>query len=295
MPVHRLLLVACCSGLLLASPAHAGGKHDVAIPKGVAQSQGTLAPAAVPDAQDSPVPGSTTPARVIYADDFEKPSLAGWKTSGDGNDTATVTTSEKYKGASSVLLKLGPTDRTPYRTEIALKQDLGRLYSGTNYCLKFAFMVKDWSNFPKWVTLLQTHSVPLGNDFSCPAGRNPVSLTSGSARMLSVAVVDTPRAKRPGGAIGTVVHSQPLTMDHWYTARIQFRPAFDDKGVIQVWIDDQKVYSQSGANMDSLDQCGRQVEPFSNLKIGLYKERTNTGTQSIYFDDFYLAEDAECK
>jgi hypothetical protein len=247
----------------------------------------------------SPEPSGSSPwasaavRTTIVEDDFESETLSRWGASGNG--TATVTRSEHFRGQSAVMLKVGPSDPVSNRTEIVIKEKGGRLHANKDYCIRFAFKTKDWSDFPKWVTLFQTHAIPANGDFSCPAGRNSISLISGSGRNLALAVIDKPVARRRGGAIAEVVHSQDLVMDRWYSVQFHYRPAFDDSGIIEAWIDGKKIYSQSGGNMDSTDQCGRPSEPYTNLKLGLYKERGNSGTQSIYFDDFVLAENAECK
>lgn len=229
---------------------------------------------------------------TIFEDDFEADSLRGWSSS--GNTTATTTKGEHFHGQSAVMLKVGPSDPVNYRTEIVLGEKRGKMFLGKDYCIRFAFKTKDWSDFPRWITLFQTHAIPESGDFSCQAGRNSISLVSGSARNLALAVIDKPVSRRRAGAIAEVVHSQDLMMDHWYTVQLHYRPALGEGGIIEAWIDGKKVYAQSGGNLDPNDQCGRPSEPFTHLKLGLYKDRGNTGTQTVYFDDFSLTEGGEC-
>ena len=253
----------------------------------------TQPPPSSPELSSSSPLTNPTVRTTIVEDDFESEALSRWGAS--GNATATVTRSEHFHGQSAVLLKVGPSDPVSYRTEIVIKEKGGRLHANKDYCIRFAFKAKDWSDFPKWVTLFQTHAIPANGDFSCPAGRNSISLISGAGKNLALAVIDKPVARRKGGAIAEVVHSQDLVMDRWYSVQFHYRPAFDDSGIIEAWIDGKKVLSQSGGNMDSTDQCGRPSEPYTQLKLGIYKERGNSGTQSVYYDDFVLAETADCR
>jgi len=250
-------------------------------------------PKASKDQAGAPAPASRPGGGVLFEDDFESGTLSGWSAS--GNDTAAVTKSEHFRGQSAVMLKLGPSDRVNYRTEIVLRQDRGNMYANKDYCIRFAFKVKDWTDYPKWVTLFQTHAIPANGDFSCQAGRNSISLISSGSRNLALAVIDKPVTKRKAGAIAEIVYSQDLAMDRWYNAQLHYRPAFDASGVIEAWIDGKKIFSQSGGNMDPNDQCGRPSEPYTHLKLGLYKDRSNNGTQTIYYDDFSIAEGVECK
>lgn len=279
---------------LEASKAVSLGSAPVLIARRPQLSQNaTQSPPSSPEPAGSSPLVSPAARTTIVEDDFESEAASRWGASGNG--TATITKSEHYRGQSAVMLKVGPADPVTYRTEIVIKEKGGRLYANKDYCIRFAFKAKDWSDFPKWVTLFQTHAIPANGDFSCQAGRNSISLISGSARNLALAVIDRPVARRRGGAIAEVVHSQDLVMDRWYTVQFHYRPSFDESGIIEAWIDGKKVFSQSGGNMDSTDQCGRPSEPYTNLKLGLYKERGNSGTQTVYFDDFVLAENAECK
>jgi hypothetical protein len=60
-----------------------------------------------------------------------------------------------------------------------------------------------------------------------------------------------------------------------------------------VWRDGTSLYTQVGGNVDGIDDCGVAPEPWVYLKIGIYKDLTNTATEDLYYDEVRIFQGAD--
>lgn len=224
---------------------------------------------------------------------FEGGSLAGWSPS--GNATTEVVTSPVRAGQHAAHMHLDPSDGDPKRTELTAG-GAGRLDYGSEYWIGFSFRLGRWdAPLPSWATLFQFHAVPGNEDWTnCVAGRNPFTVTLSDGQ-VGVSVVQTPYLGPPpvpGGAIANMVWESPMELDRWYDWVVRLKPSLTD-GVVEAWLDGVKLYSQTGGNVDGIDDCGVAAEPWVYLKIGIYKEYTNTATEDLYYDEVRIFQGAD--
>jgi hypothetical protein len=229
----------------------------------------------------------TSPITVLQ-EGFEN-GLGNWRAS--GNTTAATTTAEAKSGRYSVKMKLGPTDKVVYRTEIVPNQG-GVFNVGTEYCIKASLKLKNWTSVPNWMAIFQTHAVPGNENWNCVSGRNSISLTVRKDQKIGLHVIKQPRrdAGTSGAALADFAYAGAFSYDKWHNFVFRYRPSFSSDGIIEAWQDGNKVYQQFGGNVDLYDRCGKPAEPWTYLKVGLYKDAANTGTQEIYYDDIVITK-----
>jgi len=219
-------------------------------------------------------------AQLQLDGDFENGSLSGWHAS--GNDTAEIVDAPVRAGNAAVHLHLDPTDPDAKRTEITAGTN-GELQYDQEYWIGFSFNVTRWDTpFPTWATLFQFHAVPGNENWDCCAGRNPFTVTVMNGQ-LGAAVIESAFSGNCG-AIADSVWSDSLELSRWYDWVVRLKPSLTD-GIIEVWLDGELLYSATGGNVDPVDVCAVDQEPWTYLKIGVYKEYTNTATEDVYFDE----------
>ncbi len=225
-----------------------------------------------------------------FVGDFESGTLDGWNAS--GNDTTTVVKSPVRSGQFAALMQVGPTDKVPYRTELTALGGKGAFHDGTEYWIGLSFRIVDWgAQLPKWSTLFQTHAVPhaLPNgkaDWSCNAGKNSITVTTSGDQMGLNVVVNPDQTKLPGtAAIGKQVWKEPFKLGAWIDWVFRYRPSTSADGIIEAWRNGEKIYSQTGANRFLLDNCNLPATPRTYMKVGIYRDKSNTSTQKLNYDE----------
>jgi len=234
----------------------------------------------------SSAPASGSGSTLLLNDGFESPLLdPAWLAS--GNDTAAPVPGIARGGSRSLQMKVGPADVVKYRTELTRGDAAGDFDTGSTYCIGFSWMAKNWSTIPAWNSIFQTHSVPNSWSSGYHAGRNSIDLTLGADNTVSLEVVkDQKTGAADGSAGGQKVASLPLKFGAWYDFVFRFRPSKDVDGIIEAWANGAKLYSQLGRpNMDLYDSGGQPLKNNVYLKIGIYKEYADTGSQEIYYDN----------
>lgn len=224
--------------------------------------------------------------------DFESGDLTDWSFS--GNETTHVDTDPVRAGGYAAHMHLDPDEATVYRSEL-VAGDLGRVEHGLEYWIGFSFFVDTWNDPPPgWATLFQLHAVPGDENWDCVAGRNPVTVTLSDGELGIAAITEpyTGPPPVPGGAIASMVWEEPVDLGRWYDGVVRIMPSLTD-GILEVWIDGIMRYSQTGGNVDLIDDCGVEMEPWVYLKIGIYKDRNNTSTQDLYYDEVRIFQGAD--
>ena len=191
-------------------------------------------------------------------------------------------------------MHLDPDEATVYRSEL-VAGDLGRVDHGLEYWIGFSFHVGTWNEPPpSWATLFQFHAVPGDENWDCVAGRNPVTVTLSDGQLGIAAITEpyTGPPPVPGGAIASMVWEEPIDLGRWYDGVVHLLPSLTD-GILEVWIDGVRRYTQTGGNVDLIDDCGVEMEPWVYLKIGIYKDRENTSTQDLYYDEVRIYQGAD--
>jgi hypothetical protein len=75
-----------------------------------------------------------------------------------------------------------------------------------------------------------------------------------------------------------------LEYDIWYTVRTHMVYDRKENGVVETWIDGNKIMEHHGVVGQSEIGSGRR-----DFRIGIYRESVDQGTASIYFDDVKIA------
>jgi len=224
--------------------------------------------------------------------DFETGDLTGWSFS--GNETTHVDTDPVRAGSYAAHMHLDPSEATVYRSEL-VAGDLGRVDHGLEYWIGFSFHVATWNDPPpSWATLFQFHAVPGDENWDCVAGRNPITITLSDGQLGIAAITEpyTGPPPVPGGAIASMVWEEPVEPGRWYDGVVHLLPSLTD-GILEVWIDGVRRFTQTGGNVDLIDDCGVEMEPWVYLKIGIYKDRENTSTQDLYYDEVRIYQAAD--
>jgi hypothetical protein len=205
-----------------------------------------------------------------------------------------VTTLEAKTGLKSMYFKAwqkpASSTKNIYRTEMTARQG-GAFYAGSEYCIQYHFKLKNWVTVPSWNTILQTHAVPSSWDYI--SGKNSLTMyvkKIDGVDKLGLAVIKTPRQvwNGDGSATGSTVYTTPVTYDHWYSVTFRYRPSFFEDGIIQAWLDGQKIYEQFSGNMDWKDSGGFQQKAEQYIKLGIYKDGSDIGTQEIFYDNVLI-------
>jgi hypothetical protein len=224
-----------------------------------------------------------------FVGDFESGDLTGWGFS--GNETTHVVTSPVRSGAFAALMVVGPSDAVPYRSEL-VAGDAGSFHDGQEYWIGVSHRIVDWgADLPAWATLFQTHAVPheLPNgehDWSCNAGKNSITVVTSDDMLRLHVVVNPDPSQLPGtGAIATKVWEEPFVVGVWVDWVFRYRPSTGADGVIEAWRDGDQVYTQYGANRFALDNCNLPTAPFTYMKVGIYRDKANTSTQTLAYDE----------
>jgi hypothetical protein len=226
-----------------------------------------------------------------FVGDFETGDLSVWSFS--GNDTTHVIQSPVRSGSFAALMLVSPSDVVPYRSELTAKNDQGVFKDGNEYWIGLSFRIEDWgSTLPSWATIFQTHAVPHplpgggGADWTCNAGKNSITVTTSADQMALAVVVDPVQTELPGtAAIATSVWSEGFKLGVWYDWVFRYRPSTAADGVVEAWRNGEKIYSHNGANRYVLDNCNQPATPQTYLKVGIYREKANTSTQKLDYDE----------
>jgi hypothetical protein len=225
-----------------------------------------------------------------FVGDFESGDLSVWSFS--GNDTTQVVPSPVRSGAFAALMVVGPNDTVPYRSELTAKNDKGTFHDGQEYWVGLSFRIEDWgADLPSWATIFQTHATPHalsggGYDWNCNAGKNSITVTTSGDQMRLNVVVKPDQAQLPGtAAIATEVWKEPFKLGVWYDWVFRYRPSTGADGVVEAWRNGEKIFTQSGANRFLLDNCNLPAAPQTYLKVGIYRDKANTSTQKLNYDE----------
>jgi len=226
-----------------------------------------------------------------FVGDFETGDLSVWSFS--GNDTTQVITTPVRSGQYAAKMVVGPSDVVPYRSELTAKSGKGAFVDGQEYWIGLSFRIEDWgTNLPSWATLFQTHATPhqlpdgSGADWSCNAGKNSITVTTGGDQMALNVVVNPDHTQLPGtAAIATKVWSEPFQLGVWYDWVFHYLPSTKADGIVEAWRNGEKIFSQMGANRFTLDNCNLPATPQTYLKVGIYRDKTNTDTQTLEYDE----------
>ncbi len=265
--------------------AGTAGSTGTAGSAGAAGSAGTAGSAGAAGAAGAPN-GS-----LQFLGDFETGDLSVWSFS--GNDTTHVVQSPVRSGSFAGLMVVSPSDAVPYRSELTAKDGKGVFLDGNEYWIGLSFRMEDWgATLPSWGTIFQTHAVPHplagggGADWSCNAGKNSITVTTSGDQMGLAVVVDPDQSQLPGtAAIATNVWSEKFQLGVWYDWVFRYRPSTAADGIIEAWKNGQKIYTQTGANRFVLDNCNLPATPQTYMKVGIYREKANTSTQTLVYDE----------
>jgi chitodextrinase len=214
---------------------------------------------------------------------FESGNLSGWTF--DGSSQTMVVTSPVHSGTYAARMTAGPGGSPIYRTAL-VAGSAGEFRDGTEYWIGFS--VRPETAFPSWGTLFQTHTVPHAESWdTCSAGKNPITVGMNGNTMTLNVISDNDKVNwQDGSAVGNkVVWSQAVTYGTWYSWVFRFIQSTGSNGVIEAWLNGTKVYSGTGQNRVVNDSCGSSAEPWSYLKVGIYRDQANQSTQTIEYDD----------
>jgi Polysaccharide lyase len=66
---------------------------------------------------------------------------------------------------------------------------------------------------------------------------------------------------------------------------IRYRPSTQADGIVEAWRNGEKIFTQNGANRFVLDNCNLPAAPRTYLKVGIYRDKSNTLTQKLNYDE----------
>lgn len=222
--------------------------------------------------------------------DFESGTLDGWQFSGSHN--VEVATSPVRSGKYAAHMHLDASSETLYRDELTTGD--GNILYDKEYWIGFSFNVVTWDEpHPTWSSLFQLHAVPGNENWDCVASRNPVSISLDDGKLGLNVITEKKTVAASGGALAKSVWTTPLEMNEWQDFVVHLIPSLSDDGLIEVFHDGVSIYEQHGPSVDELDSCGVPSDPRVYLKIGIYKDKTNTETQDLYYDDVRIFQGAD--
>jgi hypothetical protein len=292
--VSLLILFQNCSEGFVSTKEDASLEDSLASgPNPVADPSPLPEPEPDPVADPSPLPEPVS-GTLVLRDGFED-GLGNWGFSGN---TTTRTSSEVARsGQFSAHMKVGPKDSVVYRTEL-VANDKGVFRVGEEYCIRASVQLKRWTTMPSWSAVFQTHAVPGGENWNCVSGRNSITLAVNPSGQIALHVIKEPRqnAGTSNAAIANFAYGSPVEFDKWYDFRFRYRPSFSSDGILEAWQDGKKIYSQFGGNVDMFDRCGKPADPWTYMKIGIYKDANDPGTQEVFYDEVEIRNGADiCK
>jgi hypothetical protein len=231
----------------------------------------------------------------------------------DSFDTSTMLNrnvwSSEVSGTGATAPKLIPSPTGGYgyavsainsggarRSELTIKssQVNAKMLNDVQYTVTFDSFIKqyDTTKPPAWMTFNQYHTVPhmvAGKPiWTCVAGRNPVTLTIQKGS-YGVNINTKPALVNPSGALGNYVWTEPFVVNKWVNWKLVIVASQTSKGLIEVYKDGLLVTSFKGRNMDTNDKCGLPLSNYVYFKMGIYKDKTNTATQEIVFDNVKIS------
>jgi len=226
---------------------------------------------------------SSSAATLVFNNGIETGNLSGFVCSGN---CPTATTSNVASGNYALSFDLTRSMNTNYRTEATIAGTDGKFNTGSEYWIGYKFRFQDWAPDSDSDTGgIQIH-------LKAPAKECAESAMS-AAPFLFITQNDT-LIFRTYGAVTR--WTQPLKHQVWQQAVFRFIPARTSNGggLVEAWVDGNKVASVPGINIDPLDGCGQPYPEPHYLKIGVYKWNWKRGpTQSsrrlILMDDVKIA------
>ena len=148
-----------------------------------------------------------------------------------------------------------------YRSETQLYDFLNRMYFGNEYWIGFRFKPVNWDYDTSLDFICQMHLRPGSWSPECNVG-NAVGTNSFWIGTRSDKLLFT--------TFGAVQHLEVDLKKKWYQFVCRFKPSFNDDGLIEAWLDGNKIASVKGRTQMQFDACGNPMkEPYLNL--GIYK------------------------
>jgi len=224
-------------------------------------------------------------ATVTFNDGFESGTINGFKCSGN---CPIANVSSKMTGSYGGDFILTRSMTNPYRTEVTTSSSAGDLNVGGEYWVGLNFNHIDWqSDSSSEIAPIQIHLVPSVWGETC--GESAVGIapfymiTSGTTLKFQT--------------YGSVQRwSGQIQLNTWRSVVIHYIPSRTASGLIEAWIDGNKIATVSGQNVDSADKCGEPYADRTYLKLGIYKwdwksGRPATGStrRQIYIDNVKIA------
>ena len=242
--------------------------------------------AAPAHAQDIP-----TPPVAAFTGDFERGDLSGWDVrEAARDDSIQIVTDPVHRGRYAAKFTVREGDFVSNGNRAELTHDNGDR-AGSEVWYAWSFLVPEefpdteWK--PKlWQALGQWHDQPdkaLGETWQTMPGRSP-SIAIYYTSKKGESAIELWYGTYGKDAVQKIVATAPLQKGKWHDMQFHIGWSQDETGFVEAFLDGQSLINPDGENHRATGpNMWNAASPF--LKVGLYRNKEITTTNSVYFDE----------
>lgn len=181
------------------------------------------------------------------------------------------------------------------RSEFTIKNGLGAYEWGTEYWMGYSLLVVRPTGGFGIISDQHTtpHSVDGKADWRTPSGECTFLIKIKGDNLEIHTATDPAKVlvtPARSATSGTKSVSRPFVTNRWYDFVLHFKLATDSTGIMEVWMNGEKVVDvQGGPTVYAYDTSGRPKTPVCMQKIGMYYGTGKTGVAGeILYDAFRI-------
>lgn len=232
-------------------------------------------------------------AELVFDNGFEGGEAEWQKTGAWAQVPANAYSSTRSREGARSVGFLPVADQV--RSEFTIRNGLGAYEWGTEYWMGYSLLVVRPTGGFGIISDQHTtpHSVDGKADWSTPSGECTFLLKLKGDQIEVHTATDPAKVlvtPARSATSGTKSVSRPFVTNQWYDFVLHFRLATDATGIMEVWLNGEKIVDVSGGpTVYAYDTSGRPKTPVSFQKIGMYYGAGNAADGGeILYDAFRI-------